>query len=625
MKIWNSCPRALGLGVSVVALLSSPLLSQRAHAFGGFWSSRSAPVKQTAQAVIFVDNPDATVTAIIQLEYAGTAQKFAWLVPVPGKPTVGVSSSTVFERLDAVTAPQYWVEVAVDGVAVEGMCTRQDYPTTAYDPDGGTGVPPTRPDATPPVALVEQGTIGGYEYVNIAVDRSAGDPAKAASDWLTANGYDLTNLDSKVLGPYLRDGLNLLAFKLVKSADVGAIRPVTLTYESKLPTLPLRPAAVAAQANTPIRVWVFGPSQAVPDNYKSLVLNEALIDWLSGRKYGAGTLPAGGAGSFEPFLNRPSNYDAVVAAAVDEAGGRGFVTELAGPAGQYRGKVWSTLDEETFQTISSQSYEDGIDAVVMAQSEYGRWDGWRDAIDGATTLPADVTVEQFSRNPDQYRGAATVDGAKFLELLQQHVLKPVIDSAALLYNAPYLTRLYSTMSADEMTLDPVFNYNLDLAQVSNVHVAKQLIQCSPALSRSDAPWQLETPQGGVVAGKGSAGWPLPVGSMPANLKVVMLSTSGSGTVVEDNSDAIAMRLFSDAGSSSAPTLRPPQIGLPIGGTQRLTPPGQTGPSDGSRSPRSGDSGCSASRQGAGGALALWLPFLGASLAQRRRRKRSSRS
>ena len=78
-----------------------------------------------------------------------------------------------------------------------------------------------------------------------------------------------------MLSPYLRDGLNLLAFKLTKGTDVGAIRPVILTYESKLPMIPIRPTSVAAHDDMGIQVWVFGPSQAVPDNYKSLVLNEA--------------------------------------------------------------------------------------------------------------------------------------------------------------------------------------------------------------------------------------------------------------------------------------------------------------------------------------------------------------
>ena len=37
-----------------------------------------------------------------------------------------------------------------------------------------------------------------------------------------------------------------------------------------------------------IQVWVIGPSQAVPANYKSLVINDALIDWIESltRDYG---------------------------------------------------------------------------------------------------------------------------------------------------------------------------------------------------------------------------------------------------------------------------------------------------------------------------------------------------
>ena len=47
-------------------------------------------------------------------------------------------------------------------------------------------------------------------------------PATAATAWLTAQGYDLTGLDSQVLSPYLKDGLGLLAFKLTKNSVMNA-------------------------------------------------------------------------------------------------------------------------------------------------------------------------------------------------------------------------------------------------------------------------------------------------------------------------------------------------------------------------------------------------------------------
>src|SRR5580704_2814987 len=124
MKISSSSPwLQRSVAIAVAALLWSPAMSQRAYAHGGFWSSQSAPAGESVEKIIFVDNPDSTLTAIIQVLYQGPAEKFAWVIPVPGKPAIGVSSNGVFQRLDAATAPQYWVEVTV-----EGACKAHDGP-----------------------------------------------------------------------------------------------------------------------------------------------------------------------------------------------------------------------------------------------------------------------------------------------------------------------------------------------------------------------------------------------------------------------------------------------------------------------------------------------------------------
>ena len=74
-----------------------------------------------------------------------------------------------------------------------------------------------------------------------------------------------------------------------------------IRYESELPSIPMRATAGAAQRDMPLRVWVFGPSQAVPDNYKSMLVNYALFNWQSANKFALGTLPTNGAGSFGPL------------------------------------------------------------------------------------------------------------------------------------------------------------------------------------------------------------------------------------------------------------------------------------------------------------------------------------
>ncbi|HKP61319.1 MAG TPA: DUF2330 domain-containing protein [Polyangiales bacterium] len=580
------------------------LLTQQVHAFGGLWSAQNA-VKQASEKILFVDNPDSTITAIVQIDYAGPAEKFAWLVPVPGEVKLAVSSATVFQRLDAATAPEYWLEVSLDQTCDADAA----YPSS--DVGSETGGATSEPDSTAAtVEVIAEGVVGPYDYVNLAVDAAAEEPAKVATDWLRANGFDVTGMEAK-LGPYLEEGLHVLAFKLSQGSDVGAIRPVMLTYERELPMIPLRPAAVAAQAELGIQVWIVGPSQAVPANYKSLVINDARIDWLSARKFRHGTLPAGGVGPFGPIVSKPSNYQALVSAAANEAGGQGFVTELGGPARQYRDMLWSGVDGDAYTSISTQSYEDGIDAIVAALAAYAGWDGLKDAIAGGAVLPEGVTIEEFARAPEEYRDQARVNTAKFLQLLDERVVRPVIDAGALLHNAPYLTRLFTAISADEMTLDPVFAYNGDLAQVGNVHIARQATGCS-----ADAAWRIELPQGGVVKGAGTT-WPAPLGSLPASLKVVALSTSGSGEVVRDNTQQISESLFAAAGESGSTTLQPPQNGLLIGGTHDVT---RREPIRVASEPEAAGGGCNAARTGrTRGAAWLLLAVLLVAL-----RRRSSR-
>ena len=68
----------------------------------------------------------------------------------------------------------------------------------------------------------------------------------AAVDLFTEQGYDVFGVTADVLGPYLADGMNLIAFRLTKGVETGSIRPVVITYPGDRPSIPIRPTAVAA-------------------------------------------------------------------------------------------------------------------------------------------------------------------------------------------------------------------------------------------------------------------------------------------------------------------------------------------------------------------------------------------
>jgi len=122
------------------------------------------------------------------------------------------------------------------------------------------------------------------------------------------------------------------------------------------------------------------------------------------------------------------------------------------------------------------------------------------------------------------------------------VVEPVKRVQQLIDAHPQITRLYTTLSADEMTLDPLFGFNRDLPQVSNVHTAERVIACNPSVYESEAPWHVELPQGGVVWGNASGNWPSELRALPPNRVIVRAGESGESKVIEDNLPAIASQL-----------------------------------------------------------------------------------
>jgi Uncharacterized protein conserved in bacteria (DUF2330) len=105
-------PGALALAAAA-ALVSTP-----AEACGGFFCSQQQPVNQAAERIIFADNGDGTITAVIQILYEGPSEQFSWLLPistVPSGDELGVASDIAFQRLQLATNPQFNLTTRVEG------------------------------------------------------------------------------------------------------------------------------------------------------------------------------------------------------------------------------------------------------------------------------------------------------------------------------------------------------------------------------------------------------------------------------------------------------------------------------------------------------------------------------
>jgi hypothetical protein len=515
-----------------------------AEACGGLFCSASNPVNQAAERIIFAQDGD-MVHAVIEIQYQGPSSSFAWVLPVPGGQAVevGVSSRQALDALQQASNPQYNLTTTFE------PCPNEDDDVTADDDSGGDDfAAEPEPEAEPgSVEVVASGSVGPYDYVQLSVDETLPDVVDVVVNWLEENDYDVANLGIDRLEPYLASGLDLIAFRLTKGTDTGSIRPVTLSWSADYPVIPIRPTAVAANDDMGVMVWVLGSARAVPTNYAHLELNEAKINWF----------------------NPAPSYNDVIIAAADEAGGQGFVTEQSTDAGRFRSVILPEFMQVEFDNLRSGQFstlESFFESVVEFGTFYdpttyraSAYDGLLDTLSDADLLPLreGATPEQFAacvacyfavdvpvRN-DLYPSTPydpvtdpilQVDVAAFLDGLEENVLEPMSETRALFKPELTVTRFYTTLSADEMTVDPAFDFNPDLAPVDNVHTAERYIRC-------DGSQSVTLPQGFVVEAPNGATWPVAVDDeVPMNYQIRQLSLSGQGEVVIDNRERITERL-----------------------------------------------------------------------------------
>src|SRR5205814_371796 len=130
MRLPRFRPNRFPLAAPVLALslLGAP---RDAEACGGFFCSRS-PVDQTAEHIIFTVNDDHTVTAYVQIQYAGDKDDFAWIIPAPGIPKLSADlPDAAMRAIDVATEPQYYKRSCIlaptaGGRSVDAGAARSD-------------------------------------------------------------------------------------------------------------------------------------------------------------------------------------------------------------------------------------------------------------------------------------------------------------------------------------------------------------------------------------------------------------------------------------------------------------------------------------------------------------------
>jgi MYXO-CTERM domain-containing protein len=234
-----------------------------ARACGGCFSPPTQDVSVvTDHRMIFAISQQQT-TLYDEIEYSGSPASFAWVLPIQGPVTVGLSADTLFSAFDQATQ----TTVIGPSPTVCPFCGCGDFAgATAGSSSGGGG--------SGSVTILGQAIVGPYETVQL----QSSDP-NALNAWLTTNGFAIPANVTPIIDAYVNEGFDFLALKLVPGAGVQAMRPISVTSPGASLSLPLRMVAAGTGATVGITLWVVADGRYEPKNFSQFVISPSDLVW----------------------------------------------------------------------------------------------------------------------------------------------------------------------------------------------------------------------------------------------------------------------------------------------------------------------------------------------------------
>jgi hypothetical protein len=264
------------VALSVAAMgLGLVMMEGDARACGGCFHPPPAPNESPSvitdhRMILSISSKQTTLYD--QIRYQGNPSSFAWVLPIAGDATVGLSADVVFASLDDLTKVGIYEPVI--------SCPAPPYQYCPGDGDnagtGGSLAEDAAAGAPPPVTVTKQQTVGPYETVQLKAD----DP-NALIDWLTSHQFQIPDDVKPIITAYTNEHFGFLAMKLVPGANVQAMRPVRVTTAGAAPTLPLRMVAAGTGATVGITLWTIGEGRYETQNFPwfTISANEVTYDF----------------------------------------------------------------------------------------------------------------------------------------------------------------------------------------------------------------------------------------------------------------------------------------------------------------------------------------------------------
>jgi len=495
-------------------------LPSAALACGGLFCNATQPVNQSAERILFAQEDDGKMHMHVRISYAGPPTDFAWLLPTPPDVETELSSEQLFQALDQQVAPIFSIQRQLGETCLDARAA------AGFEDDSGNGGGP-EPPAAPSVDVLSREAVGPYDRVILRADNVG-----VLRGWLDENGFAIPEGVDATLTPYIEMGSVFVAIKLLPGADAGDVVPLHLSFTSSTAAIPLVPTRVAADPDMGVIVHLLAGDRAIPKNYAHVQINEAAIDWLS----------AG------------SNYGDVVSAAADEAaGGKAWATDYAGPSDVIPPSI-APIDEATVAQIKqARTLGDLLSIYNFQDADLLRLAG------GFIEPPDGVPAAQFLACPFCYDvdPSKPVDGEALAAQIEAEVNPPRVELAALFAQHDYLTRLYTTMSPEEMDQDPIFATNPDLGPVDRLRTAVWHVVCDEQGNELSSLSFVDTPSGlrfqfdenGQVpdAIQRQAGATVRGADAPAARIIERMFEQGQPEVISDNTKALRARYSAQGG------------------------------------------------------------------------------
>ncbi len=487
------------------------------------------PVQRTVQAgeqVVFAQR-GAEIEMHVQVNYAGDAESFGWLLPVPSVPELGLGSDQLFQTLLAQTRPRFNLQVIPADCREEGRDENGFVGIGDGAPEAGGGQSVDMGAGAPRSPVVSRSDVGAFDSVVLRADDE-----QLMFDWLEDNDFIVpVNAGDPVVQRYIGEGRFFVALKLQANRTAGDIQPIVLRFDANGYSIPITLTQVGATPDMPVTTFVLGESRAIPRNYLHTQLNPEHINWF--------------AGGF--------NYQSVVTEAVDEAeGAHSFVTEYAG---ETRGIVsvpgsaelrsdleaaTSAADVVLALSASNVPQDAKLSNILRRHVDYPEAAAMQgvdeDTFYGAFFQYVTVDGSQSSPFPQFDGRELAADGEKIAADVWEEIVEPAENAEALLSDFSYLTRLFTSLSPDEMTVDPVFDASSELPDVDNVQSATFEELCGPDGFRSQFGF-LELPDGRRFFTSPQQ-WLDEQPSAPFSTRIEALRMEGDPVVRVDNSAAL---------------------------------------------------------------------------------------